>query len=398
MKFSHRIQQVKPSMTLAIDAKAKELKAQGEDVIGFGAGEPDFNTPDRIKQAAIKAIEANDTHYTPVGGTNELKDAIITKMKRDNDLEYDRSQILVSCGAKHSFYNLAQALWEKGDEVIIPAPYWVSFPEMVVLSGAKPVIIDTDASNNFKITVDQLKDALTPNTRAVLINTPSNPTGFAYEKSELEAIAECALENNLLMISDEIYEWIVFDGYRHTSIASLSKEAQKNCVVINGVSKCYAMTGWRIGYIATDAEIVKKVQKLQGQSTSGPCSISQAASVEALTGPHDDVLEMVREFEKRRNIMVDQLAAIPGVACRRPNGSFYSFPDFSSLYGKKDRSGKQLQGSLDFTEFLLTEKKVAIVPGIAFGADANARMSFATSLDKIEEGVRRIKEAVELLG
>ena len=398
MKFSNRIQQVKPSMTLAIDAKAKELKAQGEDVIGFGAGEPDFNTPDRIKQAAIKAIEANDTHYTPVGGTNELKDAIITKMKRDNDLEYDRSQILVSCGAKHSFYNLAQALWEKGDEVIIPAPYWVSFPEMVVLSGAKPVIIDTDASNNFKITVDQLKDALTPNTRAVLINTPSNPTGFAYEKSELEAIAECALENNLLMISDEIYEWIVFDGYRHTSIASLSKEAQKNCVVINGVSKCYAMTGWRIGYIATDAEIVKKVQKLQGQSTSGPCSISQAASVEALTGPHDDVLEMVREFEKRRNIMVDQLAAIPGVACRRPNGSFYSFPDFSSLYGKKDRSGKQLQGSLDFTEFLLTEKKVAIVPGIAFGADANARMSFATSLDKIEEGVRRIKEAVELLG
>ena len=398
MKFSHRIQQVKPSMTLAIDAKAKELKAKGEDVIGFGAGEPDFNTPDRIKQAAIRAIEANDTHYTPVGGTNELKDAIITKMKRDNDLEYDRSQILVSCGAKHSFYNLAQALWEKGDEVIIPAPYWVSFPEMVVLSGAKPVIIDTDASNNFKITVDQLKDALTPNTRAVLINTPSNPTGFAYEKSELEAIAECALENNLLMISDEIYEWIVFDGYRHTSIASLSKEAQKNCVVINGVSKCYAMTGWRIGYIATDAEIVKKVQKLQGQSTSGPCSISQAASVEALTGPHDDVLEMVREFEKRRNIMVDQLAAIPGVACRRPNGSFYSFPDFSSLYGKKDRSGKQLQGSLDFTEFLLTEKKVAIVPGIAFGADANARMSFATSLDKIEEGVRRIKEAVELLG
>ena len=398
MKFSNRIQQVKPSMTLAIDAKAKELKAQGEDVIGFGAGEPDFNTPDRIKQAAIKAIEANDTHYTPVGGTNELKDAIITKMKRDNDLEYDRSQILVSCGAKHSFYNLAQALWEEGDEVIIPAPYWVSFPEMVVLSGAKPVIIDTDASNNFKITVDQLKDALTPNTRAVLINTPSNPTGFAYEKSELEAIAECALENNLLMISDEIYEWIVFDGYRHTSIASLSKEAQKNCVVINGVSKCYAMTGWRIGYIATDAEIVKKVQKLQGQSTSGPCSISQAASVEALTGPHDDVLEMVREFEKRRNIMVDQLAAIPGVACRRPNGSFYSFPDFSSLYGKKDRSGKQLQGSLDFTEFLLTEKKVAIVPGIAFGADANARMSFATSLDKIEEGVRRIKEAAELLG
>ena len=397
MKFSNRIEQVNPSMTLAIDAKAKEMKANGEDVIGFGAGEPDFNTPERIKQAAIRAIEANDTHYTPVGGTNELKDAIITKMKRDNGLNYDRNQILVSCGAKHSFYNLAQALWEEGDEVIIPAPYWVSFPEMVGLAGAKPVIIETDAAHNFKITLDQIKKVLTPNTRAILINTPSNPTGFAYEKSELEAIAQCALENNLLMISDEIYEWIIFDGFKHTSIASLSKEAQKNCVVINGVSKCYAMTGWRIGYIAADAEIVKKVTKLQGQSTSGPCSISQAASIEALVGPHDDVLEMVREFEKRRNVMVDQLAAIPGVSCNKPNGSFYSFPDFSDLYKKKDRNGKVIQGSLDFTEFLLTEKKVAIVPGIAFGADANARMSFATSLDKIEEGVKRIKEAVELL-
>ena len=397
MKFSNRIEQVNPSMTLAIDAKAKEMKANGEDVIGFGAGEPDFNTPERIKQAAIRAIEANDTHYTPVGGTNELKDAIITKMKRDNCLDYDRNQILVSCGAKHSFYNLAQALWEEGDEVIIPAPYWVSFPEMVGLAGAKPVIIETDAAHNFKITVDQIKKVLTPNTRAILINTPSNPTGFAYEKSELEAIAQCALENNLLMISDEIYEWIIFDGFKHTSIASLSKEAQKNCVVINGVSKCYAMTGWRIGYIAADAEIVKKVTKLQGQSTSGPCSISQAASIEALVGPHDDVLEMVHEFEKRRNVMVDQLTAIPGVSCNKPNGSFYSFPDFSELNGKKDRNGKVIQGSLDFTEFLLTEKKVAIVPGIAFGADANARMSFATSLDKIEEGVKRIKEAVELL-
>ena len=397
MKFSNRIQQVNPSMTLAIDAKAKEMKANGEDVIGFGAGEPDFDTPERIKQAGIRAIEANDTHYTPVGGSNELKDAIITKMKRDSNLDYERTQILVSCGAKHSFYNLAQALWEEGDEVIIPAPYWVSFPEMVGLAGAKAVIIDTDATNNFKITVDQIKEVLTPNTRAILINTPSNPTGFAYEKSELEAIAEFALENNLLMISDEIYEWIIFDDFKHTSIASLSNEAQKNCVVINGVSKCYAMTGWRIGYIAANAEIVKNVQKLQGQSTSGPCSISQAASVEALTGPHDDVLAMVGEFEKRRDVMIDQLNSIAGVSCNKPNGSFYSFPDFSALYGKKEPRGKVLKGSLDFTEYLLTEKKVAIVPGIAFGSDANARMSFASSLDQIEEGVKRIKEAVELL-
>jgi len=397
MKFSSRIEKVNPSMTLAIDAKAKELKAKGEDVIGFGAGEPDFDTPDRIKQAGIRAIEANETHYTPVGGTNELKDAIITKMQRDNGLNYDRNQIIVSCGAKHSFYNLAQALWEEGDEIIIPAPYWVSFPEMVVLAGAKPIIIETNSTNNFKITVNQIKEVLTPNTRAILINTPSNPTGSAYKKSELEAIADFSLKNDLLLISDEIYEWIIFDGFKHTSLASLSKEAQKNCVVINGVSKCYAMTGWRIGYIAADAEIVKKVTKLQGQSTSGPCSISQAASIEALTGPHEDVKAMVREFEKRRNVMVDRLSAIPGVSCNKPNGSFYSFPDFSGLYGKKDANGKQLQGSLGFTEYLLTEKKVAIVPGIAFGADANARMSFATSMEKIEEGLKRIKEAVELL-
>jgi aspartate aminotransferase len=397
MKFSKRIQQVNLSMTLAIDAKAKEMKSQGENVIGFGAGEPDFNTPDRIKQAGIRAIEANDTHYTPVGGSNDLKDAIITKLKRDNGLDYERNQILASCGAKHSFYNLAQVLWEAGDEVIIPAPYWVSFPDMVVLAGAKPVIIETNATNEFKVTVDQIKNVLTPNTRAIVINTPSNPTGSAYEKSELEAIAEFALENNILVISDEIYEWIVFDGFKHTSLASLSKEAQKNCIVINGVSKSYAMTGWRIGYIAADAEIVKQVTKLQGQSTSNPCSISQAASIEALTGPHDDVMEMVREFEKRRDIMVSLLREISGVSCNTPKGSFYSFPDFSALYGKKDANGKALQGSLDFTEYLLTAKKIAIVPGIAFGADANARMSFATSRDKIEEGVKRIKEAVELL-
>ncbi len=397
MKFSSRIQQVKPSMTLAIDAKAKELKALGEDVIGFGAGEPDFNTPERIKQAGIRAIEQNETRYTPVAGSDAMKDAIITKLKRDNGLDYERNQILVSCGAKQSFYNLAQVLWEEGDEVIIPAPYWVSFPEMVILAGAKPVIIDTDAASGFKITVDQIKAVLTPNTRAIVINTPSNPTGSAYEKAELEAIAEFALENNILMISDEIYEWIVFDGFQHTSVASLSKEAQKNCVVINGVSKSYAMTGWRIGYIAADAEIVKQVGKLQGQSTSNPCSISQAASIEALTGPHDDVREMVREFEKRRNIIVERLTGIPGVSCNTPKGSFYSFPDFSCLYGKKDESGKEIRGSLDFTDYLLTAKKVAIVPGIAFGADAHARLSFATSLERIEEGTKRIKEAVELL-
>jgi aspartate aminotransferase len=398
MKFSERILNINPSMTLAIDAKAREMKARGEDVIGFGAGEPDFNTPERIKQAGISAIENNETRYTPVGGTDLLKEAIIAKLKRDSGLVYEKNQILASCGAKHSFYNLAQVLWQAGDEVIIPAPYWVSFPEIVTLSGARPLIIHTGAEQDFKITAEQIENAVTPNTRAIVINSPSNPTGSAYNKDELEKLAECALRHGLLIISDEIYEQIVFDGFHHTSIASISKEVQKQCVVINGVSKSYAMTGWRIGYMASgDPEIVKQVSKLQGQSTSNPCAISQAASIEALTGPLDEIHAMVREFEKRRDIIVERLTQIPGVSCRKPTGSFYSFPDFSGVYGKKDMKGKVLKGSLDFSDYLLSAEKVAIVPGIAFGADAHARLAFAMSLEKIEEGTHRIKEAVSKL-
>jgi len=398
MKFSERISNISPSMTLAIDAKAREMKTRGEDVIGFGAGEPDFNTPERIKQAGIRAIENNETRYTPVGGTDLLKEAIITKLARDNGLVYEKNQILASCGAKHSFYNLAQVLWQAGDEVIVPAPYWVSFPEMVTLSGAKPVIVNTDAASDFKITAEQIDKAVTPNTRAIVINSPSNPTGSAYDKDELEKLAECALRHGLLIISDEIYEQIVFDGFHHTSIASISKEVQKQCVVINGVSKSYAMTGWRIGYMASgDPEIVKQVSKLQGQSTSNPCAVSQAASIEALTGPLDEIHEMVCEFEKRRDIIVERLTQIPGVSCRKPIGSFYSFPDFSGVYGKKDMNGKVLKGSLDFTDYLLLAEKVAIVPGIAFGSDAHARLAFAMSLEKIEAGTHRIKEAISKL-
>ena len=398
MNFSDRIKNVNPSMTLAIDAKAKEMKANGEDVIGFGAGEPDFNTPERIKQAGIRAIENNETRYTPVGGSDALKEAIISKLQRDNGLTYEKNQILASSGAKHSFYNLAQVLWQTGDEVIIPAPYWVSFPEMVTLAGASPLIIYAGAEQDFKITPEQIDNAVTPNTKAIIINSPSNPTGSAYDKSELEKLAECALRHNLLIISDEIYEQIVFDGFHHTSIASISKEVQKQCVVINGVSKSYAMTGWRIGYIAAgDPEITKQIIKLQGQSTSNPCSVSQAASIEALAGPLDEVHEMVREFEKRRHIIVERLTQIPGVSCNKPTGSFYSFPDFSGVYGKKDMNGKVLKGSLSFTDYLLSTEKVAIVPGIAFGADSHARLSFATSLEKIEAGVKRIKEAVNKL-
>ena len=398
MKFSERILNISPSMTLAIDAKAREMKAQGEDVIGFGAGEPDFNTPERIKQAGIRAVENNETRYTPVGGTDLLKEAIITKLKRDSGLVYEKNQILASCGAKHSFYNLAQVLWQAGDEVIIPAPYWVSFPEIVTLSGARPLIIHTGAEQDFKITAEQIENVVTPNTRAIVINSPSNPTGSAYEKDELEKLAECALRHGLLIISDEIYEQIVFDGFHHTSIASISKEVQKQCVVINGVSKSYAMTGWRIGYMASgDPEIVKQVSKLQGQSTSNPCAVSQAASIEALTGPLDEIHKMVCEFEKRRDIIVERLTQIPGVSCRKPIGSFYSFPDFSGVYGKKDMNGKVLKGSLDFTDYLLLAEKVAIVPGIAFGSDAHARLAFAMSLEKIEAGTHRIKEAISKL-
>ena len=398
MKFSERILNISPSMTLAIDAKAREMKARGEDVIGFGAGEPDFNTPERIKQAGIRAVENNETRYTPVGGTDLLKEAIISKLERDNGLVYEKNQILASCGAKHSFYNLAQVLWQAGDEVIIPAPYWVSFPEIVTLSGARPLIIHTGAEQDFKITAEQIENVVTPNTRAIVINSPSNPTGSAYNNDELEKLAECALRHGLLIISDEIYEQIVFDGFHHTSIASISKEVQKQCVVINGVSKSYAMTGWRIGYMASgDPEIVKQVSKLQGQSTSNPCAVSQAASIEALIGPLDEIHEMVCEFEKRRDIIVERLTQIPGVSCRKPIGSFYSFPDFSGVYGKKDMNGKVLKGSLDFTDYLLLAEKVAIVPGIAFGSDAHARLAFAMSLEKIEAGTHRIKEAISKL-
>ncbi|MDP7557326.1 MAG: pyridoxal phosphate-dependent aminotransferase [Nitrospinaceae bacterium] len=396
MKFSKRIQSIQPSMTLAVDAKAKKLKANGVDVIGFGAGEPDFNTPDIIKRAGVEAIEQNETHYTPAGGTVALKQAIIDKLKRDNDLDYEKNQILVSCGAKHSFFNLAQVLWEEGDEIIVPAPYWVSYPDIIRYAGALPVIIDTLGENQFKITPDQIQSAVTPNTRAIILNSPSNPTGSAYTRKELEAIAECALRNGLLVVSDEIYEKIVFDGFEQSSICSLGKEVQDNCVLINGVSKSYAMTGWRIGYLAANAEIIKQTVKLQGQSTSNPTSVSQAASIAALNEGEADVQRMVIEFQKRRNTLVDSLLSIPGVECYKPVGSFYTFPDFSAFYGKTFK-GKKMEGSIQLAEFLLAEGKVAMVPGIAFGADKNLRMAFASSMDTIKQGVDRIIKTLALL-
>jgi aspartate aminotransferase len=396
VKFSKKIQRIEPSMTLAVDAKAKELRANGVDIIGFGAGEPDFDTPDKIKKAGIAAIETNMTHYTPVGGIDALKQAIVNKFERDNNLIYKKNQILVSCGAKHSLFNIAQVLWEEGDEIIVPAPYWVSYPDIIRYAGAKPVIIDTLSTNEFKITPGQISSAVTANTRAIIINSPSNPTGSAYSKKELEGIAECALSNKLLIVSDEIYEKVVFDGFEQHSICSIGKEVQNNSILINGVSKSYAMTGWRIGYLAANEEIVKQAGKLQGQSTSNPTSISQMASITALNDTDSDVRQMIEEFQKRRDTILNCLLKIPFVECYKPVGSFYTFPDFSAFYGKSFK-GEKIEGSMQLANFLLEEGKVALVPGIAFGAEKNLRLSFAASMDTIKQGVDRITKALDLL-
>ena len=396
MKLATRVAKIKPSETLAITAKANALKAEGRDLIGFGAGEPDFDTPANIKQAAIKAIEAGFTKYTPVGGTDELKDAIINKLKRDNSLDYKRSQIVVSCGAKHSLYNLAQALFETGDEVIIPAPYWVSYPDIVVLAGGTPVILNTLEKDGFKINPQQLKAAITPNTRALIINGPSNPTGAAYSPEELKAIAAVLIDEDILIITDDIYEKILYTKYPFANIASVESKLKDRTIVVNGVSKAYAMTGWRIGYAAGPEEVIAAVSKIQSQNTSNPTSISQKASVEALNGDQSVVAVMVGEFLKRRDVIVAALNDIPGVKCLLPEGSFYVFPNVSGVYGRSYK-GKKIIGSTELIDYLLDEANVAAVPGAAFGSDDHIRLSYATSLKNIEEGVKRIKNAIAKL-
>jgi aspartate aminotransferase len=394
--LSNRAKSLKPSPTLAINAKAKSMQAQGIHVISFGAGEPDFDTPENIKQAAKKALDEGFTKYTPVGGIDELKDAIINKFKKDNQLTYKRSEILVSCGGKHSFYNLAQAIFDQGDEVIVPAPYWVSYPPMVALANATPVIVETTEKNEFKITPEELKKAITPKTKALIINSPSNPTGSAYTKKELEKIAEIAISHNFFVISDEIYEKIVYDGFEFTSIASLSDEIKKKTIIVHGVAKTYAMTGWRIGYTAGSEEIISAMNNIQSQSTSNPTSIAQKASVEALIGPQDEVVKMVSAFAQRRNYIVDRLNKIPGVSCYKPVGAFYVFPNFSSFYGKSYQ-GKKISNSTNLADFFLDVAKVAVVPGVEFGADPFERLSFATSMENIREGLDRIEEALKQL-
>jgi aspartate aminotransferase len=394
--LSNRAKSLKPSPTLAINAKAKSMQAQGIHVISFGAGEPDFDTPQNIKQAAKKAIDDGFTKYTPVGGTDDLKDAIIKKFQRDSGLSYKRSEIIVSCGGKHSFYNLAQAIFDQGEEVIIPAPYWVSYPPMVALANAAPVIVETTEKNEFKITPEELKKAITPKTKALIINSPSNPTGSAYTKKELEKIAEIAISKNFFVISDEIYEKIAYDGFEFISIASLSEEMKKKTIIVHGVAKTYAMTGWRIGYTAGSEEIISAMNNIQSQSTSNPTSIAQKASVEALIGPQNEVEKMVSAFAQRRNYIVDRLNKIPGVSCYKPVGAFYVFPNFSSYYGKSFQ-GKKIENSTHLADFFLDVAKVAVVPGVEFGADPFERLSYATSMEDIKEGLNRIEEALKKL-
>lgn len=394
--LSSRAKNLKPSPTLAITAKAKAMMAQGIQVISFAAGEPDFDTPDHIKEAAIKAIEGGFTKYTPAGGIDELKDAIIQKFRRDNGLTYKRSEVLVSCGGKHAIYNLAQALLDQGEEVIIPAPFWVSYPAIVELADATPVILETKEENDFKLTPEQLREAITPKTKALVLNSPSNPTGSAYTRMELERIAEIAISKNIFVISDEIYEKIAYDGFSFVSIASLDEEIKKRTIIVHGVAKTYSMTGWRIGYTAGPEEIVTAMNNIQSQSTSNPNSIAQKASVEALRGPQQEVEKMVSAFVQRRDYIVDRLNRLRGVSCYKPVGAFYVFPNFSS-YHRKSYRGKKIGNSSDLAAFLLDVGRVAVIPGIEFGADGFQRLSYATSMEDIREGLNRIEEALKKL-
>ncbi len=400
MKFSDRILKVKPSPTLEVTNLANTLQAKGIDIVGFGSGEPDFDTPDFIKNAAIKAINAGKTKYTASSGIPELKKAVADKFRRDNNLDYKISEITINCGGKHSFYNLMQVLLNDGDEVIIPSPYWVSYPDMVLLAGGKPVILDAGEVNEFKITPDQLVNSITSKTRAVVINSPSNPTGATYKKEEIESLAKVLIDRDIIIISDDIYESILYDGIKFCNIANVSDEIKKKTIVLNGVSKTYSMTGWRIGYMAGDDSVMKKVDILQSQSTSNPTSISQWAAVEALNGDQSVIQHMLTAFARRREFIVKGLNEIPGINCLYPAGAFYAFPGIKGVLKLKGwaeiaKKYDSPYNSSKVSSFLLEEAKVAVVPGVAFGSDDHLRLSFATSDENIKKGLARIKEAME---
>jgi len=396
MELARRVMSIQPSPTLAVDAKAKALKAEGVDVISFGVGEPDFRTPAHICAAAKKAIDDGYHGYTPADGLPELKKAVVEKFKRDNGLNYGLDQVIINVGGKHSSYLLMQALVNEGDEVIVPAPYWVSYPPMVILAGGTPVVLPTQEADDFKLRPEQVEAAITPRTKAIFINSPSNPTGGVYSAQELRPIAEICAKKGVIIISDEIYEPILFDGRQFVSTAALGDEIFAHTVTLNGVSKAYAMTGWRIGYMAGPAPIIKACAKIQSQSTSNPTAIAQKAAVEALNGPQDAVEQMRVEFERRRGYIVGRLAAMKGVTCPNPGGAFYVFPNLSAYFGKK-WGDKVIQGSVDLSAYLLEEAHIATVPGAAFGEDACVRFSFATSQELIARGMDRLEEGLAKL-
>jgi aspartate aminotransferase len=398
--LADRLKTLAPSSTLAVQAKARELRARGVDVISFGAGEPDFDTPERVKAAAVEAMRRGRTKYTEVGGIPELRRAVCAKFKRDQGLDYAPDEVLVSCGAKHALFNLAVAALNPGDEVLVPSPYWVSYPEQARLVGGVPVPVETREATGFDLDPARLEAGVTPRTKAVILNSPNNPTGAVFSRAALEAVARLAVERGLLVVSDECYEALTYEG-RHRSIASLGAEVRARTLVINTCSKAYAMTGWRIGYCAGPRELIRAMTDVQSQVTSNPASIAQWAAVEALGGPQDEVAKMAGEFDRRRRLIVAGLNAIPGVTCVMPKGAFYAFPNVSRLFGRtwkrEDGEPQRLGSSLDVTAFLLEQAKVAVVPGLDFGSDAHVRLSYATSDTLIGEGLRRMDRAIRTL-
>lgn len=396
--ISSRMALIKPSPTIAVTTKAKQLRAEGKDVIGLGAGEPDFDTEINVKQAAVKAINNGDTKYTPVDGTPALKQAIIDKFKNENQLDYKPSQITVGSGAKHVIYNALMATLDAGDEVIIPAPYWVSYPDMVALAGGNPIIVNCESANNFKLKAEDLKEAITDKTKWVILNSPSNPTGAAYSFSEMKALTDVLLEHpNVRIMADDIYEHIVYDDFKFATPAEVEPKLLDRTLTINGVSKAYSMTGWRIGYAGGSEELIKAIAKIQSQSTSNPCSISQAASVEALSGNQSYLKDRANAFKKRRDFVVNSLNAINGISCNVPEGAFYVFPSCEGLIGKKTKSGTIINNDTAFASYLLEEALVAVVPGSAFGSEGFFRISYATSDDNLKKACDRIAKAVEHL-
>ncbi len=394
ISISDKSKQVTPSSTLALTAKINAMVADGLDVVKFGAGEPDFDTPDHIKSAAVEALNQGFTKYTPVAGITELREAIVDKFERDNGLSYEANQVIVSCGAKHTIYNILQAICNPGDEVIFAAPYWVSYIEMVKLADATPIVINTTPDQNFALTPDQIKSAVTEKTKAIIICSPSNPTGTTYSTESLQMIAELAVEHQFYLISDEIYEALLYDGAKHRSLASFGDAVKSLTFVVNGVSKAYSMTGWRIGYTAGPEDAIKAMSKIQSHSTSNPTSIAQKAALAAINGSQEPVVEMVKAFQKRRDLICQRLDDIDGVEYVRPQGAFYIFPDFSSHYGRTI-NGHSINSSQELATYFLDEAKVGAVPGDGFGADNHMRFSFATSEIEINRGLDRIQKALE---